>query len=139
MTRHTIRFLHRIKICAKIVFFLIIPDNKLKYKSYSSLKVYLCTKFRKFMMKKHKNGGGVSTLRQAQGSTTKSFKMRNIIMAILTGGLLTAAWPTWGIAPLAFIGFVPLLLLENRAAQGEKMRLFWISYLAFLINLPYST
>jgi apolipoprotein N-acyltransferase len=85
------------------------------------------------MMKKHKNGSGVSTLRQAQGSTTKSFKMRNIIMAILTGGLLTAAWPTWGIAPLAFIGFVPLLLLENRAAQGEKMRLFWISYLAFLI------
>ena len=86
------------------------------------------------MVKKQKNGSGVSTLRQAQGSTTaKSFKMRNIIMAILTGGLLTAAWPTWGIAPLAFIGFVPLLLLENRAAQGEKMRLFWISYLAFLI------
>ena len=86
------------------------------------------------MVKKQKNGSGVSTLRQAQGSTTaKSFKMRNIIMAILTGGLLTAAWPTWGIAPLAFIGFVPLLLLENRAAQGEKMRLFWLSYLAFLI------
>ena len=79
------------------------------------------------MVKKQKNGSGVSTLRQAQGSTTaKSFKMRNIIMAILTGGLLTAAWPTWGIAPLAFIGFVPLLLLENRAAQGEKMRLFWL-------------
>ena len=53
-------------------------------------------------------------------------------MAILAGGLLTAAWPTWGIAPLAFIGFVPLLLLENRTAQGEKTRLFWLSYLAFL-------
>ena len=54
-------------------------------------------------------------------------------MVLLAGGLLTAAWPTWGIAPLAFIGFVPLLLLENRAAQGERMRLFWLSYLAFLI------
>ena len=81
------------------------------------------------MMKKNKKGGGVST-----GSTTaNSSKMRNILLAILAGGLLTAAWPTWGIAPLAFIGFVPLLLLENRAAQGEKMRLFWLSYLAFLI------
>lgn len=80
-------------------------------------------------MKKNKKGGGVST-----GSTTaNSSKMRNILLAILAGGLLTAAWPTWGIAPLAFIGFVPLLLLENRAAQGEKMRLFWLSYLAFLI------
>ena len=85
-------------------------------------------------MKKHKKGSGISALRQAQGSTTaNSSKMRNILLAILAGGLLTAAWPTWGIAPLAFIGFVPLLLLENRAAQGEKMRLFWLSYLAFLI------
>ena len=56
-----------------------------------------------------------------------------MFLAIISGGLLTAAWPTWGIAPLAFIGFVPLLLLENRAAQGERMRLFWLSYLAFLI------
>ena len=80
-------------------------------------------------MKKHKKGSGVST-----GSVTaKDPKIRNLLMVLLAGGLLTAAWPTWGIAPLAFIGFVPLLLLENRAAQGEKMRLFWLSYLAFLI------
>ena len=54
-------------------------------------------------------------------------------MALLTGGLLTAAWPTWGIAPLVFIGLVPLLLLEDRIAQGEKGRLFWLSFLAFLV------
>ena len=69
-----------------------------------------------------------TALRQPQGP-----RFRNILLAILSGGLLTAAWPTWGIAPLAFIGFVPLLLLENRAAQGEKMRLFWLSYLAFFV------
>ena len=80
-------------------------------------------------MKKHKKGGNVST----SSTTAKSSKMRNILLTILAGGLLTAAWPTWGIAPLAFIGFVPLLLLENRAAQGEKTRLFWLSYLAFFI------
>ena len=80
-------------------------------------------------MKKHKKGSGVST----GSGTAKGPKIRNLLMVLLAGGLLTAAWPTWGIAPLAFIGFVPLLLLENRAAQGERMRLFWLSYLAFLI------
>ena len=59
--------------------------------------------------------------------------IRNILLAVLSGGLLSAAWPTWGIAPLAFIGLVPLLLLEGHKAQGEKVRLFWLSFLAFLI------
>ena len=73
-----------------------------------------------------------TALRQIQGAS-QGHRFRNIVLAVLTGGLLTAAWPTWGIAPLAFIGFVPLLLLENRIAQGEKGRMFWLSFLAFLI------
>ena len=72
------------------------------------------------------SGRGVST-----GSTTA--KTYNILMAVLCGGLLTAAWPTWGIAPLVFIGLVPLLLVEGRIAQGERGRLFWIGFLAFFI------
>jgi len=60
-------------------------------------------------------------------------KTRNILLAILSGGLLTAAWPTWGIAPLVFIGFVPLLLLEDRIAHDEKGKLFWLSFLTFLL------
>ena len=59
-------------------------------------------------------------------------KTHKILVALLSGGLLTAAWPTWGIAPLVFIALVPLLLLEDRIAQGEKGKLFWISFLAFL-------
>ena len=47
--------------------------------------------------------------------------------------MLSAAWPTWGFAPLALIGFVPLLMLEDRIARGEKGKLFWLSFLAFLI------
>ena len=56
-----------------------------------------------------------ASLRQAKGP-----RLRNILLAILSGGLLTAAWPTWGIAPAVFIGFVPLLLIEARVANGEK-------------------
>ena len=60
-------------------------------------------------------------------------KSHKILLALVCGGLLTAAWPTWGIAPVAFIGFVPLLLLEDRFSHGEKGKLFWLSSLAFLI------
>ncbi|MCR5660049.1 MAG: apolipoprotein N-acyltransferase [Bacteroidales bacterium] len=55
------------------------------------------------------------------------------MLAVLSGGLLTAAWPTWGIAPFVFIGFVPLLLLEDRIAHGEKGKSIWLFFLAFLI------
>lgn len=79
------------------------------------------------MTKKKKSQASVSS------HGAKGHKTYNIIMALLTGGLLTAAWPTWGIAPLAFIGFVPLLLLEDRIAKGERGKLFWLSFLAFLV------
>ena len=79
-------------------------------------------------MNKTKKGNNNSALRQAQGPS-----IRNIILALISGGLLTAAWPTWGIAAIAFVGFVPLLLLENRIAQGEKGRIFWLSFLTFLV------
>ena len=86
--------------------------------------VLLRAKTRKMAKKR----GHMATVR-----ATHEGRSRRIIMAFLTGGLLTAAWPTWGIAPLVFIGLVPLLLLENRIAQGENGRLFWLSFLAFLI------
>ncbi len=60
----------------------------------------------------------------------RSIKM---FLALLSAGLLTAAWPTWGKAPLIFVGFIPLLLLEDRIAQGEKGKLFWLSFLCFFV------
>ena len=69
-----------------------------------------------------------ASLRQAKGP-----RLRNILLAILSGGLLTAAWPTWGIAPAVFIGFVPLLLIEGRVANGEKGHVFWLSFLSLFV------
>ncbi|MBO6024389.1 MAG: apolipoprotein N-acyltransferase [Bacteroidales bacterium] len=85
-------------------------------------------------MKRKKKGHG--TLRRGvstSSTTAHGPRLRNTLMAILTGGLLTAAWPTWGIAPAVFIAFVPLLLIEGRIAQGEKGKVFWLSFLAFLV------
>lgn len=48
-------------------------------------------------------------------------------LAVLSGLLIAAAWPVRGLAPLAFVAFVPLLYLE------EKNYSFWISSLAFLV------
>ena len=70
---------------------------------------------------------------ETTGHGTRDGKGRRIFLALISGGLLMAAWPTWGIAPLVFISFVPLLLLENRIAQGEKGRAFWLSFLVFFI------
>ena len=50
------------------------------------------------------------------GHGTRDGRNRRLLLALISGGLLTAAWPTWGVAALAFVGFVPLLLLEDRIA-----------------------
>lgn len=64
--------------------------------------------------------------------------MRNLfLLAALSGVLLGAAWPTYGVSLLIFVGFVPLLLLErNIRLEGGKrtgLRVFGYSYLALLI------
>ena len=48
-------------------------------------------------------------------------------LAVLSGLLIAAAWPVRGLAPLAFVAFVPLLFLE------DKYYSFWISSIAFLV------
>lgn len=53
--------------------------------------------------------------------------MAKIGLAVLSGLLIAVAWPVRGLAPLAFIAFVPLLYLE------DKHYSFWISSIAFLI------
>ncbi|MBQ8957454.1 MAG: apolipoprotein N-acyltransferase [Bacteroidales bacterium] len=85
-------------------------------------------------MNKSKKGEGKAQ-RNASGSTraANSPKIRNLLLSVLTGALLTAAWPTWGIAPLVFVGLVPLLMMEDRIAKDGSGKLFWLSFLAFLV------
>ena len=53
--------------------------------------------------------------------------MAKVGLAVLSGLLIAAAWPVRGLAPLAFVAFVPLLYLQ------EKDYSFWISSITFLI------
>ena len=60
-----------------------------------------------------------------------------IVLALLSGLLLGLSWPTYGIALLAFVGFVPLLLAEEKirtsSARKKNGKVFITSYIAFLI------
>lgn len=62
---------------------------------------------------------------------------KNIILAVLSGLLLGLSWPTYGVALLAFIGFVPLLVAEedirNSNTTKKKRKVFITSYITFLI------
>jgi len=56
-------------------------------------------------------------------------------LALLSGLLIAAAWPTNGLAPLAFVAFVPLLFLQDRIGDKEKPekgKVFLLALITFL-------
>lgn len=57
-------------------------------------------------------------------------------LALLSGILIAAAWPVNGLAPLAFVAFVPLLFLQDRIGDRknpEKGSIFWLSFITFVV------
>lgn len=57
-------------------------------------------------------------------------------LAVLSGLLIAAAWPVRGLAPLAFVAFIPLLYLQDRIGDKEnpeKGSIFGLSFITFLI------
>jgi len=63
--------------------------------------------------------------------------LKNYLLAILSGFLLSLSWPTYGFPLLLFIGFVPLLLAEKSIRENSLKRnnfhIFVSVYLSFLI------
>jgi apolipoprotein N-acyltransferase len=61
---------------------------------------------------------------------------RNIFLALLSGLLLSAAWPHYGVTIFLFVAFIPLLMLEsdfrNETVRNKKWKLFGYFYLCFL-------
>ncbi|MBR6775301.1 MAG: apolipoprotein N-acyltransferase [Bacteroidales bacterium] len=63
-------------------------------------------------------------------------KITKISLAILSGLLVAAAWPTRGFTPLIFIAFVPLIFLQDYIgddSNDDKGNIFGLSFLAFLV------
>ena len=65
--------------------------------------------------------------------------MKNITkisLALLSGLLIAASWPTNGFTPLIFIAFVPLIFLQDNSQQStvnKKDNIFLFSFLTFLV------
>ncbi len=59
------------------------------------------------------------------------------ILALLSGLLLAAAWPTYGVSLVVFIAFVPLLLAEyfirNSEATKTNGKVLLVSYITFFV------
>lgn len=65
-------------------------------------------------------------------------RLHTILLAVLSGVLLGVSWPATGsVTPFVFIGFVPLLFIDQQISSGTKKgSIFWLSFLAFfLFNL----
>ena len=69
-------------------------------------------------------------------------KLKLLGLAILSGLLMGVSWPETGnLAPLLFIGLVPLLYIEYHISQNKlsSRQVFWYAYLAFLVFNTFST
>ena len=60
-------------------------------------------------------------------------KKTEILLSIMSGVLMWAAWPLRGWPGLMFIAWVPLLFLEGRISKGAKGNVFWFSFSTFLL------
>ncbi|WP_103071254.1 apolipoprotein N-acyltransferase [Aquimarina sediminis] len=61
--------------------------------------------------------------------------MKNILLSISAGLLLSISWPTYGFPLFLFFGFVPLLVTEYnlRKSKYSKSLVFGLSFLTFFI------
>lgn len=63
-------------------------------------------------------------------------RIKLFFTCLVSALLLTAAWPPWGLAPLLFVAFVPLLLVQQAVNVDNRLRarhLFVYAFFTFLV------
>ena len=56
-----------------------------------------------------------------------------LLLSLLSGLLLAAAWPEYGFTPLIFVAMVPLFFVQQQLGDSNRKGMFWLSWLSFLI------
>lgn len=56
-----------------------------------------------------------------------------LLLSVLTGLLLSAAWPEKGFVLLLFVAWVPLLLVQQELGDSGRKGMFWYALLAFFV------
>ena len=60
-------------------------------------------------------------------------RILHLLYAVLSGILLSLAWPENGFTPLLFVALVPLFFVQQQLGDTGKKGMFWYAWLAFLI------
>ncbi|HRC33282.1 MAG TPA: apolipoprotein N-acyltransferase [Bacteroidia bacterium] len=74
---------------------------------------------------------------QQKSGFVSSMRINNSVLSTFTGVLLWAAWPANGVAPLLWVAFIPLLIIEwrfyNHSDQNGKspFRYFYFTFVLF--------
>jgi apolipoprotein N-acyltransferase len=56
-----------------------------------------------------------------------------VLLSVLSGSLLAAAWPENGVTLLVFVAWVPLLLIQQELGDNGRKGMFWYALLSFLV------
>lgn len=60
-------------------------------------------------------------------------KNSQILLSLLSGLMLTIAWPVHGLPIFIFVAFVPLLMAEQHIIERGRGKMFLLAFLAFLV------
>ena len=55
------------------------------------------------------------------------------LLSLMSGILLAVSWPVNGITLLVFVGFVPLLIVQQEVGDNHKKGMFWYAFTSFFI------
>ena len=55
------------------------------------------------------------------------------LLSVVSGLLLAGSWPEHGLTILVFIGFVPLLIVQQEVGDNRRKGMFWYAFTAFFI------
>ncbi len=55
------------------------------------------------------------------------------LLSLLSGLLLAASWPVNGFTFLIFVGFVPLLVVQQEVGDKKRKGMFWYAFTAFFV------
>ncbi len=56
-----------------------------------------------------------------------------LLLSLLSGLLLAAAWPVHGFTPLIFVALVPLFFVQQFLGDTGRKGMFWLAWLAFFV------
>ncbi len=56
-----------------------------------------------------------------------------LLLSLLSGLLLAAAWPARGFTPLVFVALIPLLAVQHHLGNTGGRGMFWYAWLSFIV------